>query len=450
MTTYSHKRISNGWLILGLLLGMAGLALGAFADLPIDQMVFDPYKVWARLLAAFAPAPLFWGVGAAGLLTLDVTKDKSFMFLGWLFALICNLVGPVYMYTSILEEYPAMVNGSWILAWALAFAVCILPVLLYWVLMRKADKAAKIKCIVILLVVCGGAMAGVQILKRIWLRPRFTTLEQYTEIPFQTFYELGRSEVLANFKTIYETSHDLFYSFPSAHTASAACLFVWALIPCFTKKGSVTLAMIVAYAGTLATMFSRLVVGQHFLSDVSAGFLITFILFCLCCWIFGLTRHDESMYEYDDDEDLDERTTASSSRSKKRSARSRFEEDEDDEDDDLFDDEPARKSRSSRRSAVSNARPAKPQSLDEDDEDGIQTVPLDYTANSAVIREEDTSYPDHADETMLVNDEDGDAETMMIEEDDISTMPLESKPAPSRKSRKNRSAADLFDDSIFE
>lgn len=336
MTTYKHKRISNGWLVFGLLLGAAGLAIGTFGDLPLDQMIYDPFNVWARILAACGPAPAFWGIGAAGLLTLDIWKGKKTMTLGWLFAFATNVIGPVYMAQSINEE----LGLTWWMCWLSGLLIFLLPALLFWYLMRKADRKDKIRAIWILLIVCGGSTAVIQVVKRIWFRPRYFALLENPELTFRTWYDFGKSGV-SQFMALYETNHDLFRSFPSAHVASAACLFVWAIIPCFTKRGSVSLAMIVAYLGSLAVMGSRMVRGAHFLSDISVGFLITFVLFCICAWAFGLTRYDDSQYEYEDEDDFEERTSrpSKSSRSRKAARHDDFDEEEaEDEDVDFEED----------------------------------------------------------------------------------------------------------------
>lgn len=424
MTTIKHKRISNGWLIFGLLLGAAGLAAGTFADLPLDQMVYDPYRVWARILAAVAPAPVFWGLGAAGFLTLDVLREKKTMFLGWIFAFLTNIVGPVYLYDSIVEE----LGLTWWFAWLAGLLISILPALLYWFLMRKAERKDKIKCIWILLIVCGGSLVAVQLLKRLWMRPRYITLLGNTEVPFRAWYEFGK-EGVAQFSALYESNHDLFRSFPSGHAQGITCLFVWALIPCFTKKGSVTLAMLIAFTGTIATMASRLVMGAHFISDVSAGFLITFILFCLCCWAFRLTRHDDSYYEYDDEDEFEDRTV---------------------------------NKKASRKNKNKNAEPETVE-IEED----IYDFPVEApAAHQKLSRSARSSSEKHADNEIFIDDNEL-ATERILEEEDAQTAELFSEDNPViteeiraraseqpkkriRKKRSERTAADLFDDSIFD
>lgn len=285
MKTLNRKHISSIWLICCLLLGVAGLAAGSFFDLPINQFLYSPDAFWAQLFAAAAPVPVFWGIGAAGFLIIDVLRDGHNAISGWIIGFVLLAVGPVYMAKSFMDEM-AM---NWILAWIIGLLLSELPALLYAWVMRNASRESKIRCIAILLIVCIGSMLIVQVVKRVFLRPRYFVMQENSALPFIPWYSPDRS-VAANFNALYEMDHDFFRSFPSGHAQSITCLFLWALIPVYTQKGSVDLTMAIALILTVAGMVSRLVMGAHFLSDVSAGYLITFLLFAICCWSFGLTR----------------------------------------------------------------------------------------------------------------------------------------------------------------
>lgn len=299
MTTRT-KRISNWWLILLLLLGLAGIAAGTFFDLPIDQAIYSPDATWARALAACTPAPAFWGIGAAGILMIDIYGHRKAGWLAWLLAFGLNLIGPVYLAQSFQEE----LGLSWFVSWAAGFLLAILPAYLYWFLMRKADEKDKKICMWILLIVCLGSVGIVQVVKRIWLRPRYLAVISSPDLAFHPWYQSGKAASV-QFAQLYESNHDLFRSFPSGHTQSAACLFCWALIPVFTGKGSTGACMGAALVLTLITAFSRLVLGNHFLSDVSVGFLITYLLFAVCVWSFRLAGRSASVYDEDDEDDYE-------------------------------------------------------------------------------------------------------------------------------------------------
>lgn len=306
MEKHYEKRIPNGWLFSLLLLAIAGLAAGVMLDLRLASWVFDPQADWAKIFAAVSPVASFWGLGAAGFMTIDVLRDRKYWILGWLVGFVLLAVGPVYMADSLMEE----LHLSWIIAWIAGLLISTLPALLYAFLMRKATVEDKLKCIVILLIVCVGSMLIVQVTKRVWDRPRYILIQQYTDVPFSAWYKPA-SSIAEQFPNLMNANSDMFRSFPSGHSQSIACLFVWALIPLFTNKGSVHLSMIIAFVLSIATMASRMVLGAHFLSDVCAGFAITYLLFAICCWAFKLTRknpddeYDDEYDDYEDDEDFE-------------------------------------------------------------------------------------------------------------------------------------------------
>lgn len=290
MKTLTRTHIPTVWLLGCLLLGAAGLAAGTFFDQPLSYLLYMPNVFWAKCLAAAIPAPVFWALGAAGFLTIDVLRDTQNSISGWILGFLFLIVGPVYMTNSFMEE----LGTEWIIAWCIGLLLSTLPALLYAWLMRSASRKDKIRCIWILLIVSVGSMLIVQVLKRVWVRPRPYLVMDSDQVPFVPWYTINRS-AKTQFAVLYEMDHDAFRSFPSGHAQSVTCLFLWALIPVFTKKGNENVILTICLIVTLIGMVSRMILGAHYLSDVCAGYLITFLLFSLCCWFFGLTRSHEPM-----------------------------------------------------------------------------------------------------------------------------------------------------------
>ena len=81
---------------------------------------------------------------------------------------------------------------------------------------------------------------------------------------------------------------DDFKSFPSGHTASAACLLTGFLIPMklSNKKWISYLTLSASVIYTVLIAVSRVCIGAHYASDVLFGFGITTICFALSYMIF--------------------------------------------------------------------------------------------------------------------------------------------------------------------
>ena len=81
-------------------------------------------------------------------------------------------------------------------------------------------------------------------------------------------------------------------SFPSGHSNAAAMLIVFTMLPYFYAKANKFVYKVVSWSGfslyTLSVMFSRILMGKHFLSDVLVGAAITVICFYVC--LFFLKR----------------------------------------------------------------------------------------------------------------------------------------------------------------
>lgn len=103
-----------------------------------------------------------------------------------------------------------------------------------------------------------GAAIFPHLLKVIWARPR------YTEV-------LSGKEVFISWASLqWGTFEDRLMSFPSGHSAITASLFSLVFIPYQSKiKRNSVLLIILAY--TILMMVSRLVLGQHYVSDVLVG-----------------------------------------------------------------------------------------------------------------------------------------------------------------------------------
>lgn len=118
---------------------------------------------------------------------------------------------------------------------------------------------------------------GTTLLKSVFHRPRYRTLVLFEEqIGYHNWWQR-----CVNYETLKDTlgiSKEEFKSFPSGHaSASAVFMLCICILPLFSDKYE-KIQLPLFYGGlawTLLVSFSRILVGAHFLSDVSMGGILT-------------------------------------------------------------------------------------------------------------------------------------------------------------------------------
>lgn len=71
-----------------------------------------------------------------------------------------------------------------------------------------------------------------------------------------------------------------FKSFPSGHTGCATCALLLAALPLLSDrlKGKETMLLWIGVAFTIVVAFSRIIMGAHFLTDVTVGMSVTVLV----------------------------------------------------------------------------------------------------------------------------------------------------------------------------
>ena len=146
----------------------------------------------------------------------------------------------------------------------------------------KANDAKDLaRNVLIVVVVLAATFALVEIVKIFMARPRPRLLfAGYEGIEFCPWYQAfpGAEEFMAT----YGIEKDAFKSFPSGHSLQAAALLasyygLSLVYPRLREKLGLALAISIIFA--LVVMSCRMVLGAHFLSDVSVGALLSVIAF---------------------------------------------------------------------------------------------------------------------------------------------------------------------------
>jgi len=279
------KRRLNFFIAGGILL--VGLILGSFLDLQINQAIFDRYNGFGLVVSSFGMIP---GYGCLALLggALACIALKEEKFQKWLKAIF--VIFSIAMYgvaTYFLGKDVFSINGFYnpeLHKWLgyLIMGILMVPVYIGGYFLGKLNTYSKM-WIVILIVSAAIFMAlvpGVTLFKSIMHRPRYRIAIYEGYVNFRNWWEPFKDykEAISAFGLTKEE----FKSFPSGHSGAVMVgLITFSYLPLFIKKLEKyqTLLFWGAFAWGLVVMFSRMLVGAHFLSDVCFGALLTLIFF---------------------------------------------------------------------------------------------------------------------------------------------------------------------------
>lgn len=261
------------------------LLLGTFVDKPIAQALYVPHNTIATLVTTVGIYPfaasvvLFMGV----VCERTVHSEKNTLLkviIGVTTIALALLVG--YAGASFLTDEDCLggimpaISESGIAKLALSL-IAEWP--LFWVgwqLAQRNDDKALLKKAVCFTVVVLAAFVCMQMTKGIFNRPRYRIVaEGFEGVGFVPWYKISPDP--ANLIATYGLKANDFRSFPSGHavlsisTISIMLSLAW-LIP--SLRGKEVKLCWIGFAFAVVIMFTRMLLGAHYLSDVCAGALI--------------------------------------------------------------------------------------------------------------------------------------------------------------------------------
>lgn len=255
-------------------LAAAAMVVASFFDLKIDIALNDPsnpFAVWLYRTGEF-PSRLICPI--AGAVIFRCTDKKAVAAIG---AALC-LGGSAYMGYYIgkhffVEEY----RMAFSLLWGIGFGVAALYAVRF-VTVPDEFKRLLFTAAVIGVGVMTAQLLTVDIMKNLWGRVRFRDL-----------LSSGSCDGFTAWFVINGKNGNK--SFPSGHTAGAGMSYLLMLLPFIDKKREKYRAVYFwcPFIYTSAVALTRLVMGAHYLSDVTVGGVIAF-----SCVLVGIKVYEKT------------------------------------------------------------------------------------------------------------------------------------------------------------
>lgn len=260
------------------------LLVGSFFDYQISSALFNSSSLFGRFIEAAGELPFELTASIAGVMLVRAVRPDS-RGSKWL-AVLGILVNVGLAGYEIIGSL--RVGGKLIaVQLVLTFVLVIVANLIVYRLTRttEPDELAR-WALMVLAVWIAQAIILNAIVKPLWSRPRMRVIEVTPGLNFQPWWVIGNPDKWAYIAA--GVIKDGFKSFASGHTAHAAIGLMLAGLPTAAFKEKPSRRRVVFWtAAVVAALvaFGRIVIGAHFLSDVSCGFALVLALECLAARI---------------------------------------------------------------------------------------------------------------------------------------------------------------------
>ena len=267
-----------------------GILLGSFFDLQINQAIYDRYNGFGLFMAAFGETPVYAFMSTLGFGYIFLFKD----FKKWWQRLILIVLGvaalgiTTYFQGKHIFDYNAYnLKATWqkILCYAAGLGIGLLGALAGYFLFKNSSlKPVQLLFVIIVLTLVIGVSIGInQLTKSFMSRPRYRFLDEYGCLEnFKQWWDMSGREVRKVYVEDLElVTKEEFKSFPSGHmTNTMSLVAILAMLPtiCDKIKLKKEILFFIGVAWNLLLAFSRMLVGAHYLSDVSMGALLTILI----------------------------------------------------------------------------------------------------------------------------------------------------------------------------
>ena len=267
------------YIVLGVF--VIGFILGTFLDISVTEAIFSRDNGFGLTVAALGVTPgyMILAILGGGYFALALHKQYKVVYkvLMYIFAVVLYGLAVYYSGREIFGVNGFNQKGLMWLGYLICGVIGLGCAYLGYVLTKKS-KNENLWLIYAIVAACifMALVPGVSLIKEIFHRPRYRTLSLYDGINFLPWYKR-----CTNYKELMETfnlTSEEFKSFPSGHTGASGVFMIFALILPLLDLKYEKLQLPLFYAGfafCLFVAFTRILVGAHFLSDVSMGGILT-------------------------------------------------------------------------------------------------------------------------------------------------------------------------------
>ena len=275
-------------IIIGILL--IGFVLGSFFDLQIDKVLWSENNPFGLIMASFGVYPCYAGLAFVGGGLMSTTiKRKELPLWGKIICFFLSglaIVMAVYLCGG---EWPS-VNGynvpqlEW-LSFLIAGVVFAGVYCAGYLVCRKGDvKQLWAMLLVMVVIFTVSLLPAGFVFKLIIHRPRYRYLVRTGVLPFYNWWEncANYKDYIGGHIDGFPITKEDFKSFPSGHSGTGMIMAMFlSYAPIFFKKlkGKETIMFYIGVLWGLTMMFSRMLVGAHYLTDTCMGSLIVMVVF---------------------------------------------------------------------------------------------------------------------------------------------------------------------------
>ena len=255
--------------------------IGTFLDEQVSKALFHRDDTFGLLVSSVGTLPgylLFSFIGG-GFLSIALKKQYK---IGWtvVFYVLCAACLALTIVFAGREFFG--VNGFNIPSIKWVGYMIVVPFALattylgYYLINKTERKGVWIVLVISAFFIFMALVPGVTLLKSIFHRPRYRSITLYDEITFHNWYQPCKN--YKDLMSITGLTSEEFKSFPSGHAGGSALTIMFALLVPYFVKGQDKIQLPLLYGSfvwVILVSFSRILVGAHFLSDISMGSILT-------------------------------------------------------------------------------------------------------------------------------------------------------------------------------